>query len=232
MVNLSVPAKPTLFHSKYFSSSRPLWLLMEMGLISSNEKDSCPVHLQTITMDQLKKDPVLTKLNPQRRLPFFFDPTNGENLSLNESGGLVQYLLETYDSEFKFHPAPGDKTRPEFLKLIHFGPATAYNTIVPLLFSDGRSEEQVESKKREWHDVVVPTLEQALDKYGGPFMLGETFSAADAVVGYDVMTASFTKFSKELLGSHPKLEKYHQTICARPAYKELFTPDETDPPLA
>jgi glutathione S-transferase len=195
---------------------------------------------------------VLTKLNPQRRLPFFYDPT--EELSLNESGALVEYLLETYDTDHQLHPSPKTSTsssttttsstttstdkqkRAEHLKLLHFGPATVYHNTVPMLFpkdgakdgSNKQAAKEYNDKKREWHEIVAPTLEQALDKFGGPFLLGDKFTAVDAVLSYDIMTAKTTSCAKELFDSHPKVEAYHKRLCVRPSYKEIFAPDEKE----
>jgi glutathione S-transferase len=234
MTPLSIPTMPTLYHIKWWSSSRPLSVLMELGVVGAkpknsgggdnNKPSSFPVAIQTITYQQLKEDLVLTKINPQRRLPFFYDPQ--EDLSLNESGGLVEYLLETYDADHKLHPPPaplsggGDKKkkRAEFLKLLHFGPATVYHNTVPILFpkdgakdgTNAQAAKEYNRKKREWHEVVAPTLEQALDTFGGPFLLGNEFTAVDGVLSYDIMTAHTSSCSKELFGPHPQVEAYHK----------------------
>ena len=162
-------------------------------------------------------------------LPFFFDPAR--DLKLNESSGLIEYLLETYDKEHKLWPAPGDPTRAEFLKLLHFGPATAYHIGIPIFFyymaEDGTektSEKVLETKKKEWHNICATTYEQALDKYGGPFLLGEKYTAADVVTGYDLMTLSFTGCGSEMLDAHPKVKQYFEKIQECPIFKELYTP--------
>lgn len=226
MVKLSQPVQPTLFHNQFWSSSRPAAVLMELGL---TKESGGPIEIATISEKELKSDPWLIKSNPQKRLPFFYDPTN--ELSLNESGGMVQYLLETYDTQNKLWPAMNDPTRPEFLKLLHFGPATAYHVAVPIFFRfmapEGdplrTSDKDFEAKKKDWHKFVAPTLEQALDKYGGPFLLGDQFSAADIVCGYDLMTLSFTECAKELFEPHPKVKSYLDKISKREVYKKLYT---------
>lgn len=207
------------------------WSLL--GVVSTNKRKldqdddakSAPVDVKIVSWDQLKNDPVLTKLNPQRRLPFFFDPTK-DDLSLNESGGLVEYLLEEYDPDNTLHPAPGDKTRPEFLKLIHFGPATAYHIGVHLLFLG--TDKDFEEKKKGWHEVVAPTLKMALNKYGGPYLLGEEFTAADAVLGYDIVTVASAKCADEMFEKHPELRAYHQTLKSRAAFQEVYSPKEDE----
>lgn len=239
---LSTPTEPTLFHAPNFSSCRPLGVLVELGVAAypplddgtglvgkkgkGDEKDNSPVvQVETISWDQLKKDPNLTKLNPQKRLPFFYDPAN--DLKLTESGGLVQYLLETHDPNHTLHPAPGDKTRADFLKLLHFGPATAYHVAVPLLFPPP-TEKALEDKKREWHQIVVPTFEEALTKYGGPYLLGDKLTAADIVLVYDLVVVSLAKGADELFAPHPKLKAYYEMISALPFYKVVYPPEKKE----
>lgn len=176
------------------------------------------IQVDHVTYDQLKNDPCLVQLNPQKRLPFFFDPD--KDLKLNESGGLVEYLLETYDPDHTLHPALGTPTRAEFLRLLHFGPATAYNVGVHLLFPG----KDLEEKKQQWHQIVAPTLEHALEKYGGPYLLGTNFTAADAVIGYDMVTVSAAKCADELFQTHPALKAYYDLLKARPSYDKIYSP--------
>jgi glutathione S-transferase len=229
-MKISTPIKPTLFHNQFWSSSKPAYVLKALGLVDG--KESSKVTIQTINEKQLKEDPVLTTLNPQCRLPFFYDPI--ADLRLNESSGLIEYLLETYDMEHQLWPAPGDPTRAEFLKLVAFGPGTAYHICVPILFafmepsdpSLKTSPEMLEKKKQEWHKIVAPTYEYALTKYGGPFLLGEKFTAADIVTGYDLMTVSFAEGcdgGPKLIQQHPQIQKYFDHICQCPIYKELYS---------
>lgn len=236
--SLAVPTKPTLFHCKHFSSSRPLFVLLELGLVpldfadkkegeSATKKqktDGSPdIQVELVTWDQLKKDPILTQLNPQARLPFWYDPTTSPPLCLNESGGLVQYLLETYDTQQTLSPTVGDPRRAEFLKLLHFGPASGYHITVHLLFPGTDLEE----KKKQWHAVVVATLEQALAQWKGPYLLGADFSAADASLAYELVTAEAAACHDELFQAHPALQAYHKVLKGRPAYQAVFPTEES-----
>lgn len=221
MCLLSKATRPTLYHCQYWSSSRPAAVLLELGV--SN------VDIVKVTEGQIKSDPLLAELNPQKRLPFFFDPEL--DLKLNESGGMVEYLLETYDTDGKLAVKGEDaKLRAEYFKLLHFGPATMYHIGVPIFgHSMGfapLSEKEVKTKTDDWKRIVIPTIEYALDSFGGPFLLGEKFTAVDAVCGYDLMTISFTKYVDELLHSSPKIKTYMEIISNRKVYKDLYTFDD------
>ena len=242
--SLSTPTKPTLYHAPNFSSCRPLGVLVELGVVAypsntgdslagnkrkaDDDEDTSPgalVQVENVSWDQLKNDPVLTELNPQKRLPFFHDPSS--SLSLTESGGMVQYLLEKYDEKHTLYPAPGDETRADFLKLLHFGPATAYHVAVHLLFPPS-VEKVFDQKKQEWHNVVVPTYEEALTKYGGPYLLGKTLTAADIVLAYDLVTASAAKCASELFEPHPKLKAYRDMISELSFFKVVYPPEKKE----
>jgi glutathione S-transferase len=237
------PTAPTLFHTLHFSSSRPLFVLYELGAVAgdgvvespdakkaktaehaaSSKTPPPPVHVVHITYEQLKNDPVLSELNPQKRLPFYYDPIH--NLKLTESGGLVEYLLETYDVDHTLHPPPHHDTRADFLSLLHFGPATAYHIGVPILFPGP----DVADKKKQWHDIVAVTLERSLQKYdGGPYLLGDQFSAVDAVLAYDLITVAASTAADELFAEHPTLKAYHTLLQDRPAYKKTFPPSDDE----
>lgn len=222
---LPAPTRPTLYHIQFWSSSRPLAVLLKLGAAG---RAGAPVDVVAVTEAQLKTDATLVAANPQKRLPLFVDPSR--ELVLAESGAIVQHTLETYDTEHALHPRVGDTARADFLQLLHFGPASAYHIAVPMFFRASppvealrTREDTFEMCKKQWHQIVVPTLERALDKFGGPYLLGTELSAADLVLGYDVMTASFSGVP-ELLGDHPKIKEYHDLISKDAVYMKIYTP--------
>ncbi|KAF2678629.1 putative glutathione S-transferase 1 [Lentithecium fluviatile CBS 122367] len=70
-------------------------LLHELGL---------PLAYQPIGWADLKQ-PAYLAINPNGRLPAIHDPNT--NLTLWESGAIIEYLLETYDTAHKLGFAPG-----------------------------------------------------------------------------------------------------------------------------
>ena len=240
----SIPTCPTLFHQMYWSSSRPAAVLMELDLIKTTSNkddddkhdDSKPIELVTVTEEQLKNDPILIKLNPQKRLPFFYDPTL--DIKLNESGGMIQYLLDTYDTESKLQPSKKEddkdyvSRKAEFYKLLHFGPATMYHIGVPIFGHDlgfaKLDEDKLQSKLDEWKNIVIPTLEYSLEKFGGPYLLGEQYTAVDCSISYDMITIGTSSYAEELLTCRPLLKSYFDALRARPVYKKLYGGDSAE----
>lgn len=224
---LSAPTRPTLYHIQFWSSSRPLAVLLKLGAAG---RPGAPVDVVTITAAQLKTDPAIVSVNPQRRLPLFVDP--GRGLALCESGAIAEHILETYDTEHSLYPRAGEKTRADFLQLLHFGPASAYHVCVPILFHGSppmeelrTADDKLQSCKKQWHEIVAPTVEAALEKFGGPYLLGPELSAADLVLSYDVMTVSFAGVP-ELLADHPKVKAYLDVMSKNEVYAKIYTPTE------
>ena len=59
--------------------------------------------------DDQKKPPFL-KINPNGRIPALTDThTDGNDIQIFESGSIMQYLVETYDTEYKISYARGSR---------------------------------------------------------------------------------------------------------------------------
>jgi hypothetical protein len=65
-----------------------------------------PYELNDIGFADVKK-PEYLKINPNGRMPAIHDPN--EDLTLWESGAIIEYLVEKYDTERKISFAPGSK---------------------------------------------------------------------------------------------------------------------------
>lgn len=211
---------PTLYHQAFWSSSRPYVIIEELG-------PSCPVSIVAITSAQLKTHPTLTAINPQRRLPLFHDSATATTLT--ESGGLCEYILEKYDTSNALQPAVGSPERATYLQLFHFGPATLYHICVPMLFYGKMrsvdvpktTEEEYKRREAQWHDVAVPTLLAALKRHGGPWLCGEKYTAADAIISYDVMTICYCD-DKSLLDKYPDLKTWFERVKGRNSFGTVY----------
>ncbi|KAK5451753.1 hypothetical protein LTS15_008013 [Exophiala xenobiotica] len=71
-------------------------MLEELGL---------PYEIVNVPFEDVKK-PEYTALNPNGRLPTIQDPNNGD-LTIWETGAIIEYLVESYDTEHKLSFAPG-----------------------------------------------------------------------------------------------------------------------------
>ena len=116
-----------------------------------------------------------------------------------ESGAILLHLCETFDTAHTLHPAVGDPSRPRFLQGVIYGVTECYKAATAVFMETFMKEEKCQDKekitavKKRFREVVIDHIVRELDHGKRMFYLGDTFSAADIVIGYALMTADFTK---------------------------------------
>lgn len=218
------PPIPVIYHIQFWSSSRVVHLIEELGLSSRQ------VVVKTITDETLKSSPELAALNPQGKLPFMLD-TDGQTVL--ESGALCALLLERHDGAARLAPPPGHPGRSKALQWLHYGPATAYPLAVKMFMAtfgvdpDKRDAKLIEDVKKDWLRGPIKVLEKELAD-GRPWLLGDDYSVADVVMSYDMMTMSFTGV-EGVFGTCPRVAAWFESASSRPSYKKLYTPPTAQP---
>lgn len=199
-----------LYHASRTRSVRVRWLLEELGI-------SYDLHTLRFTPEVIK-GAEYRKLNPLGKVPAMQD---GE-LTMFESGAMVQYILETY-GEGRLEPPKGTPARGKFLQWIHFAEATAMpplsdmaqhmffrpeNERIPAMVEDGRRRIL----------LVLDALEVEIqDK---DFLLGPEFTAADIMMGYTLMLSQLFGVLGE---AHPALGRYYARLAGRPAFQKAIS---------
>lgn len=219
--------KAKLCHVRWWPSSRVALLIEELGI---HDK----IEIQQISEDKLKSDEALSKVNPTGRVPCM---DLGDGLvGITESGAIMELLLEMYDKDHKMwipavtssDPPQSIRRRGQFLQFLHFGPATAHQLVVPIFSKtfevapENHNQEELAPLINKWNDVYVPIVVKQLEDSGGPYLMGEQYTAADVCASYDLMMASFTGVPTLL--ENPKVKQYFELISSRDAYKKFFTP--------
>jgi glutathione S-transferase len=93
---MSSSIKPITIHGKHGPNPPKVRMVCEeLGL---------PYELDDVQFADLKK-PEFLKINPNGRMPAIHDPNT--NLTLWESGAIIEYLVEKYDTENKLSFASG-----------------------------------------------------------------------------------------------------------------------------
>jgi glutathione S-transferase len=167
------------------------------------------------------KVPEYLALNPMGTSPAFQD---GE-IIIWESGAVLTYLLERYDTEHKLHPASVSSestaeqisARAKFLQLQHYIISTVYpfmaslyiHTFKPL---DQQDANYVESAKEKWQNYFGPVLEKWLGE--GPYFLGDQVSAVDFLSAKPMNNAN----SMGLLKEFPSLQALFERVRSRPSF--------------
>ena len=127
-------------------------------------------------MDQ-KQPPFTTDLNPNGFTPVIEDPNTG--IMVWESGAIIQYLLETYDTEYTISfstAAPADRAH---LNQWSFCQATSQGPNLSLVFAFTRFTPNPEARKRFVNDALrlLGVVNEALQ--GKEWLVGGKVTAAD-----------------------------------------------------
>lgn len=194
-----------LYYSPRTRSSRPRWLLEELG-----------VDYELARIDLSKKEhknPDYLKVHPLGQVPAFEDGS----LKLFESAAICLYLADKYP-EKNFAPKVGTPERGLYYQWMMYVMAT----IEPPLFSiflnevmlpeEKRSQSAAEEAKKKL-TPILKLLNQELTKK--TYILGENFSAADVLIGATMIWAE----SMKIIQDQPAIEDYITRMRARPAYQ-------------
>lgn len=198
-----------LYHSPRSRSARVYWLLEELGL---------PFEIEAVTFTpESLKSPEYLQVHPLGRVPAIRDG----DLTMFESGAIVEYILEKY-GQGRLAPPPGTAEKGRFLQWLHFSEATTLPPLADIaqhtLFKPEaeRLPSVIEDAQRRVNEVLG-VFESALEEK--PYLLGEEFSAADIMVGYAL---TLVKWFGLLTESHPNTVDYLQRLEERPAYKKAI----------
>ena len=211
----------TVHHLNNSRSQRVLWLLEELGL------DYNVVRYQRDAGTMLAP-PSLRKVHPLGKSPVVVD---GEN-TLAESGAILEYLVERYDSARKFAPSPGTPEQLRYRYWMHYAEGSAMPPLLmSLVFSRIKQAPMpffARPVARGIADKVMksfvgPQVKLHLDYMEGElgksrWFAGDDFSAADIQMSFPVEAASARYGSDD----KPNLRAFLQRIHGRPAYQKAL----------
>ncbi|KAI8934954.1 hypothetical protein NX059_008620 [Plenodomus lindquistii] len=170
------------------SSIKPLKLYGKAGpnppkIIMMVEELGLPYEVQPLGFPDLKK-PEFLAVNPNGRMPALVDPNT--DLTIWESGAIIEYLVEKYDTQRKISFEPGSNDSFLAKQWLFFqvsGQGPYYGQAV--WFTKFHSEQLASAKERYYNEIkrVTSVLEGHLKKQpkgeDGPWLVGGKFSYAD-----------------------------------------------------
>jgi glutathione S-transferase len=195
-----------LYFAPLTRSIRIKWLLEELGL----EHEIIPRQFDPAA-------PYVGQETPSGRYPVLYD---GDTM-LCESGAVVQYVLEKF-ANGRLQPAVGSPERAAYLYWFHYSEASAavpINQYVGMAVYGGEADKYAEiiARTRQSADRMLDGVEAAIK--GRPFLVGDTLSGADIMMGFTLWSARMLK----LLGvRHPETLRYLGALKARPAFAKAL----------
>jgi glutathione S-transferase len=198
-------AKPRLYWCPQTRAIRALWLLEELGL---------PYELVKVDVRAgAQKDPAFRAISPLGKVPALVDG----DTAVAESGAVCLYLADRYRAP-KLAPDPTAPERGPYLRWMFFGPGC----IEPAFLERAlKREGAVRHLSAAWgsFDSVLDSLRAGLAP--GPYLLGETFSAADVMIGAMLEWGVVTG----LVPNEEPFRGYVARLSARPALQRALRID-------
>jgi glutathione S-transferase len=153
-----------------------------------------------------QKTPEYLAINPMGKVPALRD---GE-ATLAEAAAICAYVAERYP-QARLAPPVGDPKRAKYLYWLFFGPGCIEPAMVQL-----STKIEMNPTSAGWGDAqrVFDVLDAALTT--GPWLLGETFSAADIMIGSGL---NFAVRLFKMAPSRPSFERYIEACGSRPAFQ-------------
>lgn len=182
-------------------------------------------------MQNQHKDPAYLKLNPNGLIPVL---TDGD-LVLYETAAIVLHLCDTHP-QAKLAPEIGTTARAHFYKWLVWCTNTLQATLIAYFYperwvkegnAEGAAEVKAQAQARV--DGLVDQIDELLAKNGGPWILGQEFSALDA---YVFTLCRWTRnFNGRKARDRANLGAYLQRVSERPAVQRVFAVEKVAAPL-
>ncbi len=204
-------------HLEKSRSQRVLWLLEELGL---------PYEVKVYQRDPktILAPKALMAVHPLGKSPVI---TDGE-ITVAESGAIIEYLIERYDAEGRFKPSVGSQAALDYRYWMHYAEGSLMTPLIlALVFArlpsqpmpffvkpivKGLSAKVMASYVRPQLQTHFRFIEQQLAK--SDWFAGDAFSAADIQMSYPLM-AAVERSGLEL----PKVRDFVARVKARPAWQ-------------
>ncbi|KAF2459631.1 glutathione S-transferase [Lineolata rhizophorae] len=193
------------------------------------EELDVPYELIPVTFEEVKQ-PDFLAINPNGRLPAIHDPNT--DMTLWESGAILEYLIEKYDAEHRLSFAPGTVESFQAKQWLFFqvsgqGPYYGQWGWFEMYHPEPvpSAKERYAKEIRRISGVLDTYLRQQKEKYGGnnggPWLVGDKLSYADisfVMWQYLMMTRSQVLNEEE----YPHLQEWMEKMTSRQKVKKVL----------
>jgi glutathione S-transferase len=161
-------------------------------------------------------------VNPMGQIPALILP---DGTLMTESGAMLVYLADRHPGA-GLAPRPESSARARFLRWVFFLSSALYPAMLRFYYSDRYSVDSgagkgIQAAAAAEIDKQFSILEDALDP--GPYLLGETFSAADIFLW---MLIDWHPDPEQLFARAARLKELFARVHARPAIARIWPEHE------
>lgn len=157
------------------------------------------------------KTPAFLALNPMGKLPTIVH----RGTVVTETAAIIAYLADAFPDK-GLAPATGDPLRGTYYRWLFFGAGCIEPALVDQMLKRPMPEPKGAVGWGSYEDVLM-TLMTALGR--GPYLLGDTFSAADVYVGSELRWAMM--FGAPGFKGEKLFDDYVARLTARPALQRV-----------
>ena len=163
-----------LFHVPGTRSTRIIWLCEELGV---------PLDIETVSFSpEFRMSTEWLTKNPVGKVPVLED---GE-LSMFESGAMVQYILDRYGNG-RLQPVAGTPEHALYMQWSWFGEATFARPLGEIVNHRRNFDPEIPSVVEEMKSRALLCVKAVNNAVEGREFLLDGFTAADIMVGYCLM---------------------------------------------
>jgi glutathione S-transferase len=203
------------------ASMTPHLLLRELGV---------PFELKYVDRASgAHKSPEYLKLNPNGLIPVLVDG----DIVLYETAAIVLHLVDTHPAA-GLAPALGTAERAQFYKWLVWMTGTMISMVQHYFYSErmvapgnAAGALEVKAQAEAKLNAMYDQLEAQLASHGGPWLLGQRFSALDPLA---FMLGRWSRGFARPARTLPHLGPYLERMLARPAVQKVFEVEQLSAP--
>jgi glutathione S-transferase len=161
-------------------------------------------------------------INPRGEVPSL---RLSDDSVMTESAAMMIYLADLFPAA-GLAPAATSSQRPRYLRWLLYFASAVYPADLRYFYGDRYTADPAGGaavKAQAVKDMARDFDIFAADLGAGPFILGDTFSAADI---YAAMLLSWSPDLEALFARHPALRTYYATVAERPRIAPVWTRNE------
>jgi glutathione S-transferase len=182
-------------------------------------------------MREQQKSPEFLRLNPNGLIPVLIDG----DLVLYETAAICLHLCETHP-QAGLAPPLGTHERAHFYKWLMWLTNTLQATLIIYFYpwrwvdlDNAQGAAQVQDQAPRRVGALLDLLDAELARHGGPWFMGQTYSALDPFV---FTLCRWTRhFGERQARTLPQLGPYLQRVLARPAVQRALHSEGIEPPF-